>query len=536
MQPATESSMYLGLPSTMGRNKTAAMGFLLDKVRKRLQGWEGKLLSKVGKEVLVKSVAQALPSYAMSVFLLPIEITRDIKKMITRFWWQSSGKSSKGIHWLSWDRLSKHKDLGGMGFRNFRDFNLALLGKQGWRLLTRSNSLVARVFKARYYPNGSYLSAELGNNPSFVWRSVLEAQSLVAMGVRWCIGTGENISVLGEPWLQDHSNPCIISDHPALVNAKVSNLMHGEGGGWDLELINDLFLERDRGLILAIPINLSSTEDHLTWHKDVSGSYTVRSAYNLLQESQGQWHSTEDSSFWKSFWKLKVPPKAKNTVWRAAMNCLPTTVMLQTKKVEAVLVDNIVASANRNLYQWRNAQNSFLESSWSLFKEGDGVECWSTPSTNSVKINVDAALFGDEQGFGIGAVARDDKDLLIEGVCKHFQGKVEPLLAQALGVKEALSWIKLRDWQQVLVETDCMGVVQALKSSLDMVSLFGCVINDCNKLLSELRNVSVFFVKRSGNKVAHAFAKASLLYPDCIFHLEDAPVDLLPTLVAEFDG
>uniref|UniRef100_A0A803NRL8 RNase H type-1 domain-containing protein n=1 Tax=Cannabis sativa TaxID=3483 RepID=A0A803NRL8_CANSA len=172
----------------------------------------------------------------------------------------------------------------------------------------------------------------------------------------------------------------------------------------------------------------------------------------------------------------------------------------------------------------------------SLFKEGDGAECWSTPGTNSVKINVDAALFEDERGFGIGAVARDDKGLLIEGVCKDFQGKVEPLLAEAIGVKEALSWIKLRDWQQVLVEADCMGVVQALRSSLDMVSLFGCVINDCNKLLFELRNASVFFVKRSANKVAHAFAKASLFYPDRIFPLEDVPVDLLPSLVAEFDG
>uniref|UniRef100_A0A803PXL3 Reverse transcriptase n=1 Tax=Cannabis sativa TaxID=3483 RepID=A0A803PXL3_CANSA len=387
------------------------------------------------------------------------------------------------------------EDLGGMGFRNFRNFNLALLGKQGWRLLTHPNSLVARVFKARYFPNGSYLSAESSNNPSFVWRSVLEAQSLVAMGVRWCTSTGENISVLGEPWLEDHSNPRVIYDHPTLVNAKVANLMHVDGGGWDIELINDLFLERDRKLILVIPIHLSQTEDHLIWHKVVTGSYTARSAYNLLQESQGQWHNTEASSLWKSFWKLKVPPKAKNTVWRATMDCLPTTIMLRTKRVEVsaicpichgdqetivhtlitcqvvkecwnrvgigtpyvtgqsflewcttafkglkeekrcvvimvcwamwgarnelvwnkktVSVDNIVAFANKNL----NAQNSFLESSWTLFKEGDRAECWSKPGTNNIKINVDAALFGEGQGFGIRAVAREDKGLLIEGVC-----------------------------------------------------------------------------------------------------------------------
>ncbi|KAF4352674.1 hypothetical protein F8388_005369 [Cannabis sativa] len=55
-----------------------------------------------------------------------------------------------------------------------------------------------------------------------------------------------------------------------------------EGEGWDVELLQDLFLERDRKLILAIPTNLAQTEDHLIWHKDVTGGYTVRSAYNLV--------------------------------------------------------------------------------------------------------------------------------------------------------------------------------------------------------------------------------------------------------------
>ena len=135
----------------------------------------------------MKTVVQSLPSYAMSVFLLPMELTKDIEKLMNKFWSKSGSNVGKGIHWMSWERLCKHKSMGGMGFRNPRDFNLAMLGKQGWRLLSQPNSLVARMFKARYFPNATFLTALLGNNPSFVWRSIWEAQSLVKNGSRWKI-------------------------------------------------------------------------------------------------------------------------------------------------------------------------------------------------------------------------------------------------------------------------------------------------------------------------------------------------------------
>ncbi|XP_030505125.2 uncharacterized protein LOC115720103 [Cannabis sativa] len=90
MVVAEEGSFSLGLPSTMNRNKTSVLGFLRDKVKKRLQSWEGKFLSKGGKEVLIKLVVQALPSYAMNVFLLPLEIINDIERAMCKFLWKTS--------------------------------------------------------------------------------------------------------------------------------------------------------------------------------------------------------------------------------------------------------------------------------------------------------------------------------------------------------------------------------------------------------------------------------------------------------------
>ena len=69
-----------------------------------------------------------------------------------------------------------------MGFRNLQAFNLSMLTKQGWRLLMNLNSLVARVYKAKYYPHGDVLNVSLGSRPSYAWRSVIQGLKVVKRG------------------------------------------------------------------------------------------------------------------------------------------------------------------------------------------------------------------------------------------------------------------------------------------------------------------------------------------------------------------
>lgn len=199
MAEADVHSTYLGLPNVIGRNKSALLGYLKDRVNTKIHSWEGNYISRAGKEILVKQVAQTLPVYAMNVFLLPLEITRNIEKSLPRFWWRSSQSNASKLNWMSWDRMTKHKNAGGMGFRHFRDFNIAMLGKQLWRLITKSNSLVARVYKAKYFANSDIFHFELGHNPSFIWRSLLAAKQLIIDGIRWRIGDGTKIQILNQP-------------------------------------------------------------------------------------------------------------------------------------------------------------------------------------------------------------------------------------------------------------------------------------------------------------------------------------------------
>lgn len=116
-EEADEGSHYLGLPNYIGRKKSAMLGYLKEKVRDRVQNWDGIMLSKGGKEVLLKTVAQTIPNYAMSVFLLPLEMCRDMEKMMCKFWWRSSTKKDRSIHWMSWERMCQPKSAGSLGFR-----------------------------------------------------------------------------------------------------------------------------------------------------------------------------------------------------------------------------------------------------------------------------------------------------------------------------------------------------------------------------------------------------------------------------------
>jgi hypothetical protein len=116
-------------------------------------------------------VLQAIPSYAMSCFKLPVSLCKDFTHMIYRFWYGIL-KDRMGICWKAWDFLCRPKDVGDLGFRDFEAFNQAMLAKQLWRLFSRPSSLLARTFKGRYFPLCDVWKARLDCYPSFGWRSI----------------------------------------------------------------------------------------------------------------------------------------------------------------------------------------------------------------------------------------------------------------------------------------------------------------------------------------------------------------------------
>lgn len=161
---------------------------------------------------------------------------------MNKFWWRPVKNQGKGIIWKSWDKLVPHKHLGGLGFRSLHDFNLAMLGKQGWRFITRPDSMVTKVLKARYFPKTDYLSATLGHNPSFIWHSMREAQELLRAGMRRRVGSGNQVSIMKDPWLPTDYNPYISTVSRSLENQNVSSLFKEDSKEWDEDIVRDGFL------------------------------------------------------------------------------------------------------------------------------------------------------------------------------------------------------------------------------------------------------------------------------------------------------
>lgn len=250
---ASDFGKYLGLPSFIGRNKRLVFSYIEEKVSQRITGWHKKFLSKAGKEILLKTVAQALPIYAMSVFLLSDSLCSSIQRCMNKFWWNNGSSNDGGIHWLAWDKMCVPKKCGGLGFKDLHTFNLALLAKQGWRFLKHPASLAARIFKARYFPQSDFLAAKMGPNPSFIWRSIMATHGFIRSKALRRIGNGKDTLVWGHPWLCGAENPWIQTPKPTyLPDVRVDQLRDPNSGSWDIDCLHEFFSQEECEFMVII--------------------------------------------------------------------------------------------------------------------------------------------------------------------------------------------------------------------------------------------------------------------------------------------
>ncbi|XP_074336615.1 uncharacterized protein LOC141673774 [Apium graveolens] len=213
VQESRNPGNYLGLPMFVGKRKASVFNFLKERVSKKLQNGSMKSISKGGKMVLRKTAAQTVPNFWMNFFSIPGEVCNNIQRLMNSYWWSNKGRN-KGIRWMAWERLCESKFNGGLGFKDLRCFNVSMLAKQGWRLLNGDNPLVTALMKAKYFPKMDFLNARLGKNPSYMWRSIYEAQIILKRGSIRMIGNGEDTKVCTTPWLPCQQNGYITTSAP----------------------------------------------------------------------------------------------------------------------------------------------------------------------------------------------------------------------------------------------------------------------------------------------------------------------------------
>ncbi|XP_019186577.1 PREDICTED: uncharacterized protein LOC109181280 [Ipomoea nil] len=346
------SGNYLGLPMMVGRNKNQIFGFIKSRMISRIRGWNQKFILRSGREILLKSIVQAIPSYAMGVFLLPKDLIKEVEVLMNDYWWKGGGTESKGIHWKNWKKLS-------------------------WRLIKYPDSLVAKIYRARYYPTSTFFEAKKCSNPSFIWSSLLETQEVLRKHTRWRVGRGDQIKIWGDNWLPDKDNSKIVSfPYPFLENATVDVLKDADGSRWDMETIRDIFVDRDADLIQKIPLSRQYVENKLIWAPEEDGGFTVKSCYKVVNGDLRE----EDRLMWTLIWKLKIPPKIKVFMWQLCTNCLPTRDLLRSKRVNCGVCSPLC--------------DQDIETAWHLFVDCiHAKQCWSILGCQPT--NVQASSFQD---------------------------------------------------------------------------------------------------------------------------------------------
>lgn len=179
IQPTSDLGNYLGMPLLHKRMTTHMYSFIVDKVRKKLSAWKARMLSQTARSLLIQSVLSALPAYAMQTVKLPQSIIDNIERHMRRFYWDEWDGDRK-LHYISWETLCKPKSYGGLGFRNLKAMNAALLAKLGWQMLKRPERLWARLMKAKY---GSILEDSNKQGVSATWRGLRTGVTLLRKGL-----------------------------------------------------------------------------------------------------------------------------------------------------------------------------------------------------------------------------------------------------------------------------------------------------------------------------------------------------------------
>ncbi|GAA0158121.1 hypothetical protein LIER_15227 [Lithospermum erythrorhizon] len=162
ISPSDHFDNYLAISLDIKHKRKAFFSNSVDKIKNKILSWKIKFLNFAGKTTLIKYVLQSILVYPMGIYKFPLATLNEIDKIFTNF--LRGGGYHTVIHWINWDFLCLDKENGGLGFKHLHHFNLALLARNGWRLIQNPESPLNTLFKSKYYPNTSPIDIENQKN------------------------------------------------------------------------------------------------------------------------------------------------------------------------------------------------------------------------------------------------------------------------------------------------------------------------------------------------------------------------------------
>jgi len=175
-------------------------------------------------------------------------------------------------------------------------------------------------------------------SPSYKWRSICSARSLVNKRLIKRVDSGASISVWKDLLIPAQFPRLAISNGSIIdPSLKVQHLINSRSNFWNNDLLKELFDPEDVKLISALHLGASTKEDTLGWHFTKSGKYTVKSGYHRARlenlEDNSSFIGYEINVLKAHAWKVQCPPKLRHFLWQTLSGCVPVTENLHKRGI-----------------------------------------------------------------------------------------------------------------------------------------------------------------------------------------------------------
>jgi hypothetical protein len=327
---------YLGLQLGASFKLKTMWAELEDLMARRLAPWKRMYLSKGGRVALIKSTLSNLPTYMMSLYPIPAHVAKRIEKIQRDFLWGGLNDEAK-LHLIEWDMVCSPMDEGGLGIRNIRRFNQALLGKWLWRFAHEEGAWWRSVLVAKYGTEwGGWCSKGIpGPHGVGLWKYICQGWQVFRSHFRFDPGDGSRISFWEDIWCGDRTLKeafPLLFNLASLKGASIADNMERSNGviQWNVQFTR-LFHDWEVEVLASFYKCLYDCKlrgigaDKLWWLPSRKGVFEVKSFYRALLP-------TRTSSFpWKSIWRSKAPPRVAFFAWTAAHGKILTVDNLRRK-------------------------------------------------------------------------------------------------------------------------------------------------------------------------------------------------------------
>lgn len=145
---------------------------------------------------------QAIPTYSMATFKVPLRVCKKMDGLVKKFRWGSKARSNRYLAMLAWKDLYKPKEVERLGFRCFKDINMSLLSKLIWKMARHEDSLWVCLLRTKYMKSQTFFEHTLKKGSSKIWQPIIMAKRELREGVCFKVGSGHSINPLTDPWIQ----------------------------------------------------------------------------------------------------------------------------------------------------------------------------------------------------------------------------------------------------------------------------------------------------------------------------------------------